>query len=699
MVRNRPPLVQTLRDHRAPLAAALLPSLSGWDKFPEADSAAAEARSSFIETELRVFIEYLALYFEREDSTYRDLYIGEKLKQCYDARESAEQGLTRRKEILEKDRRALYQYLAPLLTAPELDRVEAFLDDVARVVTGEATRPVRVLFVGDCLHLDVVAFLAAPLLEHGLRLDSTFATSKTIPDLLRYLRGLQGHSFDVIFFSPFSYEFHVGYSHLRFLRSAFIRGEKLDAVLAGAKADTLSVMRLLGSLFDAPVFVHNTTGIRRHDGSVQELAKNLLTQRTRSVARRGVNDWLPKQIDALNRNSYPHFFLLDEAGLLRDQPESALGRHFYDAGLQHPAELGRAIAGLYLDVILAQALLAKKKVVICDLDNTLWNGAIGEGEIRHYHDRQTILKRLRNKGLLLAINSKNDPKNVRWDGAGLTLDDFVCCQINWTSKVQNIRRIAEELNLKTKDFLFIDDRADERSMVQEMMPEVVTLDAESTAVWRRLALAADLLPEQDEMDRTLAYKQRAEREQFLEDAEAAEAEQRELFRRLDFRVIIRHADARDLKRVAELINRTNQFNMCGSRTTLSEVQGWHNTGSHAILLAEARDKFGAMGTVCVMVTQECSDHIEIPVFVLSCRVFGYGVETALLNHVKRSAGFPGRGRQIVGRYIATAVNEPCRGTYAQHGFAQEGDLWVYRGGGTIEDPDWLTVELEAEAAA
>src|SRR5581483_11122815 len=104
MVRTGPPLVQTLRDHRAPLSAALLPSLSGWDKFPEAESADAEARGSFIETELRVFIEYLALYFEREDSTYRDLYIGEKLKQCYDARDSTEQGLARRRAILEKDR-------------------------------------------------------------------------------------------------------------------------------------------------------------------------------------------------------------------------------------------------------------------------------------------------------------------------------------------------------------------------------------------------------------------------------------------------------------------------------------------------------------------------------------------------------------------------------------------------------------------
>ncbi|MDQ1451953.1 MAG: hypothetical protein QOK38_1819 [Acidobacteriaceae bacterium] len=699
MARNRLPLVQTLEDHRTPLAAALLPSLAGWEKFPEAASTDPETRRSFIATDLRVFADYLALYFAGADTTYRDLYIGEKLKQCYDPRDSAEEGLARRREILDKDRRAIREYLAPLLTAAELSRIEAFLDEVAGVVAGEATRQVRVLFVGDCLHLDVVAFLAAPLLEQGLRLESTFATSKTIPELLRNLRGLEGRTFDVIFFSPFSYEFHLEYSHLRFLRSAFIAGDKLEAVLAGARADTLNVMRLLGSLFEAPIFVHNSSGIRRHDGSIRELAKNRLTQRTRAMARRGVNEWLPAQINTLNRESYSHFFLLDEAGLLRTRPENELGRHFYDVGLQHPAELGRAVAGLYLDVILAHSLLAKKKVVICDLDNTLWDGAIGEGEVSHYHDRQKTLKRLRNKGLLLAINSKNDPKNVRWDGAGLTMDDFVCCQINWTSKVQNIRRIAEELNLKTKDFLFIDDRADERSMVLETMPEVLALDAESQAVWRRLSLAADLLPEQDEMDRTLAYKQRAEREQFLEDAEAAAAEQRELFRRLDFRVSIRRPERRELKRVAELINRTNQFNMCGSRTTLNEVTGWYDGDSHGVLVVHARDKFGSMGTVSVAVTRETDDGVEIPVFVLSCRVFGYGVETALLNHVKRSAGFPGRGKQILGRYVATAFNEPGRDTYARHGFTEEDDAWVYRGGGAIEDPDWLTVDAEAEAAA
>ena len=698
MVRHRTNLVQMLQDHRTQLAAALLPSLAGWSKYPEAESPDAETRASFIQTDLLVFLDYLALYFDRNDPTYRDLYIGEKLKQCYDPRDSADEGLARRRRIVASDQLALHTYLAPLLTSAELQQVNAFQAEVARVVTGDTKRQVRVLFVGDCLHLDVVAFLAAPLLEQGFRLETTFATSKTILELHRSLRDLEGRTFDIVFFSPFSYAFHLEYSQLQYLRSATLPGHKLEDIVVKAKADMLGIMRLLGGLFEAPIFVHNSSGVRRHDGSLRERAKNRMTQRTRSMGRRAVNHWLPGQIDALNRESYPHFFLLDEAGLLRHQSESQLGQHFYEVGLQHPAELGRAIARLYLDAILAVALLGKKKVVVCDLDNTLWNGVIGEGAVSHYLDRQQILKRLRNKGLLLAINSKNDPKNVHWDGAALTADDFVSSQINWTPKVQNIRRIGEELNLKMKDFLFLDDRADERAMVIETMPEVLALDAESPVVWRRLALTADLLPEQDELDRTLAYKQRAERQQFLEDPAAAEREQRELFRRLEFRVSIRTPERKELKRVAELINRTNQFNMCGSRTSIGEVTAWYEGSTHEILVVDARDKFGSMGTVCVAVTAESADQVRILIFVLSCRVFGYGVETALLNHVKRSAGYPGHGKQIVGQYVETAFNEPCRKTYAQHGFSQEGEDWVYLGGDAIEDPDWLAIDVEAGAA-
>ena len=113
---------------------------------------------------------------------------------------------------------------------------------------------------------------------------------------------------------------------------------------------------------------------------------------------------------------------------------------------------------------------------MCDLDNTLWKGEIGEGPIKHFIEPQKTLKELRRKGVLLTVNSKNDARNVHWNGAVLNQDDFVNLQINWDSKVANMRQIQQALNLKFKDFVFIDDRADQRLMVSEAIPEIHVLD-------------------------------------------------------------------------------------------------------------------------------------------------------------------------------------------------------------------------------
>jgi FkbH-like protein len=110
------------------------------------------------------------------------------------------------------------------------------------------------------------------------------------------------------------------------------------------------------------------------------------------------------------------------------------------------------MAARYIDPLVTIHNLLGRKVVICDLDNTFWKGLIGEGAIDHHVDRQSILKWLENKGVLLAVNSKNDAGNVMWGGA-LSGDDFAGVRINWNTKVQNIR----ELNLNTNSFVFIDE--------------------------------------------------------------------------------------------------------------------------------------------------------------------------------------------------------------------------------------------------
>ena len=683
-------LASVLRANRSALGAALLASIAGWDKFAHGFQDDPEAREEFIKQEMFGFVDYLAIYFEKGDVSYRDLYIGEKLKQCHDPGDSAEASLARRKKITSSDREIYESYLKDKLKPAQMTALLETLDEIHRIVNDPGRIVMKVLMVGDCLHLDVVAFLTAPLLESGIRLESSFATSKNPIELHRSLRELRNRTFDLVFYSPFSYAMDLEYSQLISLRTAIAGPGKWNAIVEPAKASSASTLKLLGELFEAPIIVHNSANIRRHDRSVKERSKNAATYPARNYSRKLINAWLPGQLEELNTATFRHFFLLDEMALLAKQSEDELGSLFYDSDLQHPAEFGRGIAAIYQDFVTAQALYAKKKVIVCDLDNTLWAGVIGEGAVTHFADRQATLKALRNKGILLAINSKNDPKNIHWTGSVLSEEDFVSAQVNWDSKVQNLRRIASDLNLKLKDFLFVDDRADERAMVSEMLPEVGTLDAESPDVWRRLALLAELLPEQDELDRTLAYKQREQRQSFLEDPETAAAEQRELFRKMKLTVTIRIAQQKELKRVAELINRTNQFNMCGSRTTLRETTEWHESPKHSIFVVEAADRFGTMGVVSIAIVAETAEALEIPVFVLSCRVFGYGVEKALLNHVRRLAS--DGDRPILGMYSETAYNEPCRRAYPDAGFVWEENVWVHRGGGAVEDPDWLTID-------
>jgi FkbH-like protein len=267
-----------------------------------------------------------------------------------------------------------------------------------------------------------------------------------------------------------------------------------------------------------------------------------------------------------------------------------------------------------------------------------------------------------------------------------------------------MRLIAEQLNLTNQSFLFLDDRAEERAMMVEAMPNVTAIDPESPATWRRLALMARLLPPQGQEDRTELYHQRSERQAALAVSTGEPEEQVEMLRRLEFLIRPRAASKEDLGRVVDLVNRTNQFNLCDSRTTLAEATRWLQSPAHRVLVVEALDKFGSMGTVCVAVLVKSGACLDIAVFVLSCRVFGYGVETSLLNTVKRIAGYTSGAHisptdsiqplVIRGRYIETAANGPCSKVYLEHGFRFEGDIWTYRGGSPIVDPEWLTVVAE-----
>ena len=343
---------------------------------------------------------------------------------------------------------------------------------------------------------------------------------------------------------------------------------------------------------------------------------------------------------------------------------------FFKGVIFHPTRLGIELGqSRYFEAVYSAAFLSTKKVVVCDLDNTLWNGIIGEGAVTPFEERQSVLKKLRGKGVLLSINSKNDPANVHFTGSLLLMDDFVAPQINWQPKTENMASIVRELNMKVKDFIFLDDRPDELERMQAAFPELVVLDATAPRTWTLLEhwehhLAANA----DEGDRTKLYHERLARDRFVagqvEQSNTHEDETSAFFN-LQLSINLEVVGRSGLKRVVELINRTNQFNLCGTRTSLNELEAGLGE-KHWIVTAAAKDKFGNMGVVGAMKVDRKQDGVEIPIFVLSCRVFGFGIERALLNAVKDLT--PG-DRELVGLYKETPSNKPGRNLYPDSGFS------------------------------
>jgi FkbH-like protein len=685
-------LSASLLRNRHALARRLLESLSGWEKYDRDVRAHAGELDEYLKLQFYVFIDYLERYFRTGEHIYRHLYVGEKLKQLHDSSLGQEEAWANRERVTDADIRVLCGPIRDELGADAAKLLESLLRDVQGMVLARGRKHVKMLCIGDCVHLDVRGFLAAMALEDSLTFEPTFVGAKNPAGQREDLRRLSDQRFDLIFYSPFTYDFSLEVAAFQRLRRSLTGRRQIGRIVSAEMEHVEKMLETLTTLYEAPCYVHNTANIRRHDSTPRELAKVWLTRRARRVVREELNGRLAERIAAW-RDLDGNVILLDETGLLERYGEVALGRVVYRTLLQHPAELGRLLADRYREVLATHADLVGKKVLVCDLDNTLWKGEIGEGAVEHFLDVQRTIKELRRKGVLLAVNSKNDPRNVHWAGAALGEDDFVAMEINWDSKVANMRRIQQNLNLKLKDFVFLDDRADQRELVREAMPEVWVLDATSPRVPDQLALWAAALPDHPETDRTQQYRQREQRESFLSKSEVVTEDPNLAFSKLEIRIEIREAKAAELKRVAELINRTNQFNLAGSRTTLKELRDWHATPGHRIIVVDARDKFGSMGVVCALLLDLGGLEAAIPVYVLSCRVFGYGIEDAVLNAVKRLARASNghAPMPIRGAFKETPHNEPCRDMYPRNGFVRDGESWVRAEPDSPQDPAWLTV--------
>ena len=515
-----------------------------------------------------------------------------------------------------------------------------------------------------------------PLLSEGISIDTSPINARDAGQLRKVLDSFGEKKYDVIFFSPFS---HARLPELEALLDGsrgLSSGKEIDELLDAVIVKTKSLIDMIADRFECPIYIHNASKTRRAGSVLKAFAGGLICQRPRARAKNRLNRWLYDALAAKNDATFRHLFVLDEARIARSARGYRAGLYLHSSQFQHATVLSQALAVEYQVRIATVARLLGRKLIVCDLDNTIWDGVIGDGPVSHFLDRQRVLKRLKDEGgVVLSIASKNDPTNVHFTNGLLTEVDFVAPQISWNAKSKAISVIKKQLNLQTKHMVFLDDPPDERAMVQEAHPEMLVLDPTDVVVWERLGLWADLVAGSSDLDRTLLYQQQLERDRLAKSSEeASTGPDVEALTKLGLTIKVREASKNDLKRVVELINRTNQWNMCGSRTTFEQVRSWHESDDAVVLLGGAADRFGDMGTVCIAVLTVDADAAQIPVFVLSCRVFGYGVETAVFRDISRRCLARKRNR-LLGKYRETQQNHPGRDMYADHGFRKlDGDF-------------------------
>lgn len=337
-----------------------------------------------------------------------------------------------------------------------------------------------------------------------------------------------------------------------------------------------------------------------------------------------------------------------------------------------------------------------KKCIILDLDNTLWGGVIGDDGIENiqiggdlglgkaFSNLQIWLRNLKERGIILAVSSKNTEAIARevfekHPGMTLRLDDISVFAINWETKVDNILFIQSILNIGFDSMVFLDDNPFERAIVKQHIPDITVPDlpedpAEYLFYLQTLNLFETASFSGEDASRTRQYQEEASRV-VLQKTFKSEGE---FLKSLQMMAEIKPVDTFTLPRVAQLTQRSNQFNLRTVRYTEEDINRLMNDPTKFILTVSLKDSFGDYGLIsAVIMEKRAGDILFIDTWIMSCRVLKRGVENFLLNeivHLARESGCV----FIKGEYIPTAKNGIVKEHYSQLGFKQtsEGGHWI-----------------------
>jgi FkbH-like protein len=325
-----------------------------------------------------------------------------------------------------------------------------------------------------------------------------------------------------------------------------------------------------------------------------------------------------------------------------------------------------------------------KKCIAVDLDNTLWGGVIGEDGVEgivlsnhkegaRYYDTQKLLKKMKNQGVMLAILSKNNVEDVepvfKHPDMVLQHEDFVAEVINWQPKSQNIRQLAKDLNIGLDSFVFLDDNPAEREAMKAECPEVTVIDFPKDSsllpetvekAYQDYFLSLEVTGE--DTKKTAMYRAESQRKAEMNSATSVE----DFLKKLEMTMDIHRMLPEEEKRVVQLVNKTNQFNVTTKRYSEEEIKELADKGD--VITVHMADKYGDQGLVAVLILKYDGDQADIDTFLMSCRVMGRNTENEIVARIKNLLQSKGV-KSVHAAYIKTAKNAPVESLFEKLGFS------------------------------
>ncbi|MFA5878076.1 MAG: HAD-IIIC family phosphatase [Candidatus Staskawiczbacteria bacterium] len=329
-------------------------------------------------------------------------------------------------------------------------------------------------------------------------------------------------------------------------------------------------------------------------------------------------------------------------------------------------------------------LFLTRKCLVLDLDNTLWGGIVGEDgfeniklgptpEGRSFLEFQYYISGLSDSGVILAINSNNnleDAMRVINEHPDMFLKEkrFASIKINWNDKVSNMKEIARELNIGLDSMVFIDDNQANREIIKQALPEVLVVDLPNDSAFYVKTLIEindfnTLEITEEDKKRGETYSTQRQREEFKKKATNIT----EYLKNLETVVKIEKINDFIIPRIAQLTQKTNQFNATTRRYFVDDINNFLKSGRYSIIATNVKDKFGDNGTTGLVIIEKLPESWRIDTFLLSCRVIGRAIEKIMLAHIIEKAKGAGT-KKLVGEFIATAKNTPAKDFYRDNGF-------------------------------